>query len=586
MLKVLPPHISNLIAAGEVVQRPASVVKELIENSIDAGANSISVNILDSGRTLIQIIDNGCGMSDEDAKLCFLRHSTSKISEASDLENICTLGFRGEALASIAAVSEVCLKTKKQDEELGSVTHFCESNFISQEAASTPQGTNIAIRNLFYNIPARRKFLKSDNYEFRQIVTEFSRIALSRPEISFSLNHNGKDVYKLQGSTELEKRILQIAGKNLQKELIKLSTSTSLISIDGFIGIPEESRKSLGLQYFFINGRFFKSPYLHKAIIKAYEKLIPEGHSPSYFLFMEVNPNEVDVNIHPSKMEVKFENDAFIFEILNAATREALGKNSLYPSIDFDVENAPEIPMAPKKGTYIPMPKINFDPLFNPFEDEKSTVEDFRPSYLKKDVDEVLFKEEIIPERTFILIKKKYLVSSHEAGLLIIHLNRAWQRIYYERLIHSLDNSVPAIQTSMFPQKIELDINSVSILSEFPGRLLTLGYDIDILDQETICVKGLPNGFPSDLESTKGNIADLVGILKESESEDLLRAEVRHKLASTMSRCASRRKSQTMTNQDANNLIDCLFNCIEPDRSPEGKATMKILNIENLENLL
>ena len=338
MLKVLPSHISNLIAAGEVVQRPSSVVKELVENSIDAGAENISVIISDSGKTLINVIDDGCGMTYDEALLCFERHATSKIAAAKDLETILSYGFRGEALPSIAAVSEITLKTKEKDSEIGTEVDYAESKLVSAQEISCPKGTNISVRNIFYNIPARRKFLKSDNVEFRQIQSEFIRIALCHPEVGFKLSHNKKDVLILPPAISLKKRITEVAGKGIIKDLIDISSESNIAKISGYIGTPQGAKKNQPNQFFFINGRYFRSPYLNKAILKSYEKLIPDDHFPSYFIFITADPSTLDVNIHPSKTEIKFEEEAVLFEILNAAAREALGVNSFVPSIDFDTE--------------------------------------------------------------------------------------------------------------------------------------------------------------------------------------------------------------------------------------------------------
>lgn len=368
MLRILPGHIANLIAAGEVVHRPASVVKELMENAVDAGADNIRVIIKDSGKTLIQVIDNGCGMSPEDAKLAFLRHATSKISEIEDLSHISTFGFRGEALASIAAVAEVTLRTRTPEDQTGSEVRFAESKLISADIVSAPVGSNFSVRNIFYNVPARRKFLKSDATEYRQILSEFSRVVITRPDLSFSLTHNNTEIYNLQPSN-LRKRILDVAGREMAKELVNIGLDSPLVKISGFTGRPDDARKSPGHQYFFANNRYFRSSYFHKAVLKAYQNLIPDSYLPSYFIFFEVDPHALDVNIHPAKTEVKFEEEQAIFDMLHAVVRESLGKNSFFPSIDFDREGAPEIPAANTKF-YVPPPKIDYDPLFNPFDEE------------------------------------------------------------------------------------------------------------------------------------------------------------------------------------------------------------------------
>jgi DNA mismatch repair protein MutL len=364
MIKVLPAHISNLIAAGEVVQRPASVVKELVENAVDARAANIHVIIRDSGRTLIQIIDDGSGMSPEDARTSFLRHATSKITSAEDLTNIHTFGFRGEALASVCSVAEVILRTKRANDETGFEVKFAESKQVSEGEVSTPNGSNFMVRNLFYNIPARRKFLKSDATEFRQILAEFSRIAITRPDIHFRLSHNSGEILNLPPAT-LKRRIQDTAGKDMGKELVEISVKTSIINISGYIGKPEDSRKTPGYQYLFANNRYFRSPYFQKAVLKAYDGLIQEGTLPSFFIFFETDPQKLDVNIHPSKTEIKFEDDSAIFDILYSGTRESLGKNSFMPSIDFDQEGAPDIPKV-NTSFYVAPPKDKLRPTLQP----------------------------------------------------------------------------------------------------------------------------------------------------------------------------------------------------------------------------
>ena len=362
-----------MIAAGEVVQRPASVVKELVENAVDAGADQVTVVIQDAGRTLIQVIDNGCGMSPDQAVLCFERHATSKLHTAEDLHNILTFGFRGEALASIAAVAEVTLKTRREEDEVGCQVEFADSQQVSVQEVAAPRGASFAVRNLFYNVPARRKFLKSDNVEFKHIVTEFIHVALTRPDIGFTLTHNGKDVYVLRPAKSLKFRINDVLGSNVANDLVDVSAETSVVGIHGFVGRPESARKGLGNQYFFVNDRYFRSPYLHKAVMKAYENLIPDGVTPSYFLYLDVDPQSVDVNIHPTKTEIKFEDDSVIFQIVFACIRESMGRNSFGDSIDFDREGVPDIPaFGSNFEEFRPVgePVPGTDPSYNPFEND------------------------------------------------------------------------------------------------------------------------------------------------------------------------------------------------------------------------
>ena len=378
-IRILPSNIANMIAAGEVVQRPASVVKELVENAVDAGADQVTVMIQDAGRTLIQVIDNGCGMSPDQAVLCFERHATSKLASAEDLHNILTFGFRGEALASIAAVAEVTLKTRREDDEVGCQVDFADSQHLSTQEIATPRGANFSVRNLFYNVPARRKFLKSDSVEFKHVVAEFTRVALTRPDVGFSLIHNGKDVMILRPAKSLKFRIQDVLGANVANDVVDIQAETSVVCVSGFVGRPDAARKGLGNQYLFVNGRFFRSPYMHKAVMKAYENLIPDGVTPSYFIYLEVDPQTIDVNIHPTKTEIKFEDDSVIFQILYACIKESLGRNSFGNAIDFDREGVPDIPAFGKNfEEFHPVsePQPGLDPTFNPFDNDGFPSED------------------------------------------------------------------------------------------------------------------------------------------------------------------------------------------------------------------
>lgn len=594
MLKVLPSHISNLIAAGEVVQRPASVVKELMENSIDAGAENISVVILDSGRTLIQVIDDGCGMSSDDARLCFSRHATSKITKAEDLHSILTYGFRGEALPSIAAVSEVTLKTRKKEDEAGTEVVFAESGLVSQSEVALPVGTNISVRNIFYNVPARRKFLKSEAAEFRQIVSEFCRVAISHYEVGFKLTHNKKEMYNLRGSRNVKQRILELTGKEFIKELVDIRTDTSMISISGFIGKPEDARKNAVHQYFFVNGRYFKSPYLHKAIQKGYENLIPEGYSPSYFIFFEIDPSNIDINIHPAKTEVKFEDESAIFQILNAAIRESLGMNSLGPSIDFDMEGVPEIPVS-RKGVYNPPPKIDFDPLFNPFDSipisaphnssPKHTEYHFKEEADVQGYGEV-FEDNLSTNGSTIIVQRKYIVTTVKSGLLLINIRRAKERIMYERYLKALDDCTPIAQEVLFPVTYNLDPISFSVIEEALDKIEQLGFSISLTHPDTISVNGVPDGYSTDIPSVKKCIDELVVTLTEHGVDALSKADHRHKIALSLAKSGAAGYIDLSSKLEAQLLIDSLFACSEPDRTPENKMCMKIITIDDLDKIL
>lgn len=599
MLKILPSNISNLIAAGEVVQRPASAVKELLENAVDAGAGNISVIIEDSGKTLIQVIDDGCGMTPEEARLCFERHATSKISEASDLSSIMTYGFRGEALPSIAAVAEVTLRTRKKGSDTGSETVFTPSGFSGQEEAAMPEGTNIAVRNIFYSLPARRKFLKSDSTEFRQIVSEFSHVALCRPEISVRLVHNGKDIYNLKKANTLKQRILEIEGKDMVKELIDVRTSTRIINISGFIGNPSDARKSAGNQFFFVNGRYFRSSYFHKAVMKAYDKLIPEGAYPSYYIFFETTPENVDVNIHPAKTEVKFENETEIFEILTAAVKESLGRNSFIPTIDFDHDTLPDIP-APSRFNYTgsysrPQPSrpqhIPYETILPDTSPSRhySAIEPAEtPSTAVNGYGEIFADSGASSSGSGILqISGRYLVTTLRSGMMIVDIRRARERILYEKYLRQLDNSAPISHQVLFPCVIQLSPEKYSLLTENREQLRLLGFDIGPQEENSISVNGLPEEFGTDESSVRTAIDGLLASLMESGSIDLIRADNREAMARRLAGAAAASAGNGRLSADeARLLVDSLFSCAEPETSPGGKRCMSVLTEEDIERIL
>ncbi|MFA5326011.1 MAG: DNA mismatch repair endonuclease MutL [Bacteroidales bacterium] len=574
MLRVLPANISNLIAAGEVVQRPASVVKELMENAVDAGAKNISVIILDAGKTLIQVIDDGCGMTIDEAKLCFERHATSKINTADDLEHIMTYGFRGEALASVAAISEVTLKTRKADSEIGTHIEITGSKIVNEKPVSIPVGSNFAVRNIFFNVPARRKFLKTDAAELRHITSEFIKVALTRENISFKLTHNGKDIYNLKSVHNQKQRILESCGKEIIKELVDVNTETSVIKVSGFVGKPEDARKTLGNQYLFINGRYFKSPYINKAICKPYENLISNGYTPSYFIFLETDPEKIDVNIHPAKTEIKFEDDSMIFEIVLASVREALGKNSFLPSIDFDREGVPEIPIVfTGKGEYIPPPKIDYNPLFNPFDSFTSPSKNYGQ----------LFEEEAVSQKSsLILVQGKYIVTPVKSGILVINISRARERILYEKYLELIIEDQAVIQESLFPQTLELNHDQYSFLMEDLNLLNKLGFDIRDFGNNSVVIYGLPTGFPADTESVKKSIDTLISIMQEEKID----TDNKSNLAISMAKSAALSYKNNMNDNQAQILVDQLFACRDSSTTPDGRKCMSIISIEELEKKL
>ena len=625
MLQVLPSHISNLIAAGEVIQRPCNVVKELMENAVDAGAGSVVVVINDSGRTLIQVIDNGCGMTPQEAALCFERHATSKLEKAEDLYNINTYGFRGEALASIAACADVTLKTRRKECECGTEIHIAENSIISQTETSCPVGTNIAVRNIFYNVPARRKFLKSDNVEYRQIVNEFIRVALTRTDVEFRLIHNSKDIFHATTATTVKQRITQLCGKDIAKDLITAQTDTNIVKIQGFIGRPEFAKKSQPNQYLFVNGRYFKSPLLHKAIIKGYGNLIPDSTSPSYFLFLEMASGSMDVNIHPSKTEIKFEDEGVIFEIMTACVKEAIGEGSFVPSIDFDTEGAPEIPVLKtgfqSGGRPFSAPKINYDPLFNPFDEEKKNGARWNSSTEWNDTREdfastarfegnPLFEDGHTPgspnayplgegraegntagyngffgednacANPTLVVKGKYILTTAKSGLMLIDIGRARERIFFERYLNTITASAQPVQEQMFPETMDLDHNSYHLLMENTGMLKTLGFDIRPFGENCIVVYGTPATFAEHNLNIRECIDSIIAGLNEIGRD--FGQELKERIAMELVSKSSLGRPTSLNSAQAQDLIDSLFACAVPNATPHGKPVMAIITMEEL----
>ena len=602
-LKILPGNIANMIAAGEVVQRPASVVKELMENSVDAGARSVSVVITDSGRTLIQVIDDGCGMSPDDAVLCFERHATSKIATAEDLDNILTFGFRGEALASIAAVAEVTLRTRRPDDEVGTEVVFADSHLVSQEEVAAPSGSSFAVRNIFYNVPARRKFLKSDNVEFKHIVEEFTRVALTRPDISFTLSHNGRDVFVLKPAKSLKFRILDLLGTNVVGDVVDISADTSLMRVSGFIGRPDTAKKTLGNQYFFVNGRYFRSPYLHKAEMKAYEEFIPEGLTPSYFIFLEVDPHTVDVNIHPTKSEIKFEEDNLIFRTLYACVRETLGRNSFGASIDFDNDATAQLPVFGKSfDEYKPSvsPKLDLDPDYNPFEPAPVSSDydfsNYSPSsepkpakgpsgssqYVEKHEDYgKLFESKVMPTTQILTIQDKYIVTVARSGLMVVNIRRAFERILYERFLRALSKGEHVSQASLFPEQLRVGVENRLLFDENAGLLKSLGFDITPFGNDTIVVNGVPDGFSCESGKVEAMVSDLLFILSEGHSS--LSETMHSSLAEKFAILGAASAKLPSSPFEAQHLIDSLFASGNAELTSRGRRIVTIIPVDEID---
>ncbi|MBN2862256.1 MAG: DNA mismatch repair endonuclease MutL, partial [Bacteroidales bacterium] len=515
IIKLLPDSVANQIAAGEVIQRPASVVKELMENAVDAGGKNICVLIKDSGKTLIQVIDDGYGMSETDSRLAFERHATSKISSAGDLFAISTKGFRGEALASIAAVAMVELRTRKEDDETGTLIIINGSKVATQEPCSCPRGSSFSVKNLFYNIPARRKFLKSDNTELRHIINEFQKVVLAHPEIKFSLHHNDSEIYNLATGNRRQ-RIIGVFGKQINQELINIETETSLISIKGFIGKPESARRTYGEQFFFVNNRFMKHPYFHKAVTEAYQNILPAETIPAYFIFMESDPASIDINIHPTKTEIKFEDERAIWQILMASVREALGRFNISPSLDFENEVLIDIPVRNSNNLIPQQPEIKINPDYNPFDKdeprfhrsdiiekfEKANIENWEKLYSTLEIENEepdSIRKTRETGRKFFQIKNKYIACAVKSGLMFIDQKRAHERILYERFLECLTMDRCISQTELFPVTLELNPSDYLVLKEIGSDLKLLGLTLSFSGSNKVLIKGRPaDSGPSD----------------------------------------------------------------------------------------
>jgi len=595
VIKLLPDSVANQIAAGEVIQRPASVVKELMENSVDAGGKNIRVIIKDSGKTLIQVIDDGTGMSETDARLSFERHATSKITTAQDLFAITTKGFRGEALASVAAVAMVELKTRREESETGIVVVINGSKVETQEPCSCPVGSSFSVKNLFFNIPARRKFLKSDNTEIRHIVNEFQKIVIAHHDIRFSLHHNDNEIYNLVEGN-LRQRIIGVFGKQINQDLITLETETSLINIKGFIGKPENARRTYGEQFFFVNNRFMKHPYFHKAVVEAYQNILPVEAIPSYFIFMQADPASIDINIHPTKTEIKFEDEKSIWQILMASVREALGRFNIVPSLDFENEALIDIPVR-SSSTRIPeSPSIEINPGYNPFEGEERNNE--RPGFIERFEREntanweklysALERENDNPEqlekiresqRKFFQIKNKYIVCPVKSGLMLIDQKRAHERVLYERFLECLSNNRAVSQIDMFPLTTELNPADYYILKEIEGELELLGFSIQHSAENKITITGRPSG--SDSTDPLEMLEILLEDFKNTQADPSTGAK--EKIASAMAGASAIPYGKALNQSEMENLFDTLFACHAPNYSPKGRAVISIITLEEID---
>lgn len=604
IIHLLPDAVANQIAAGEVIQRPASAVKELLENAIDAGADQIDLVIKDAGKTLIQVTDNGCGMSATDARMAFERHATSKIQSVNDLFTIRTMGFRGEALASIAAIAQVDVKSRMTGEELGTCIKIEGSEVKNQEFCQCPTGTTVMVKNLFFNVPARRKFLKSYNVELRHILEEFQRVALAHPNLSFSLFNNGKPVFQLRPGS-LKERIVAIFGQNFKKRLIPVEQEMEKLTISGFVGKPEFAKKIRGEQYFFVNKRFMKHAYLNHAVDNAFDQLLPEKSYPAYFIFIDIDPNEIDINIHPTKTEIKFQDEKVMYSVLRSAVKAGLGKFSVTPSLDFDKDPSLDF-MMPSKDTPIHPPKLKLDPNYNPFESQnreaaarqqhnrdnwqklyperEQQTREFVPDrhtetvqsgqmQLENTVDES-------PEENFFQLHRTYILSQVKSGLMVIDQQNAHERILYERYLNLLGNRQALSQQELFPVKIALPPAEAELLAEISDELNMLGFDIKPDPKKAF--QFLVHGTPSGQKQT--NIADLVeGIIENYKTNMLeLNLDKKFNLARSLAKNMSIKRGKKLQQIEMKSILESLFACQVPDISIDGEPVIRIIPLHDL----
>lgn len=630
VIKLLPDSVANQIAAGEVIQRPASVIKELVENAVDAGAHSITIILKDAGRTLIQVVDDGCGMSPSDARMAFERHATSKISAAADLYSLHTMGFRGEALPSIAAVAQIDMRTMRRDDAIGCRVNISESKFESIEPAATVPGTNIMVKNLFFHMPARRKFLKKDSVELSHILREFERLALVNTDVDFTLVHNEVTLHQFLRGT-LKQRIADLFGKSLPAQLAQLSTETSIVKITGFVAMPAQARKRGYQQFFFVNGRNMRHPFFHKAVMSCYERLIPADSQPSYFINLEVDPATIDVNIHPQKHEIKFENEQAIWQILAAAIKETLGKVQAAGALDFDMQDAPDIPIFdPSAEDAKGQPKVDVDYAYNPFDESAESRHDVAvpassPDYggaatrrrnlpdnweklyenfsRKRDSSYAEIRSSAIndgPEEASgtlfvpqdgaapvqasaaIQIKGTYIAVPSAAGLMIIDQHRAHVRILYERFIDALKSGPIPSQQLIFPETLNLSPSQSAALTAVGDSVAALGFDVSFLGDATWAINGQPalpgSASPSQTLLAVIEAAETTAGLAEAGTEDLL-----HPFALAMARTAAIRHGRTLTPQEMDSLIADLFRAASPDFTPDGLPVIATLDNDTIQ---
>ncbi|MBL7883149.1 MAG: DNA mismatch repair endonuclease MutL [Bacteroidia bacterium] len=603
IIQLLPDSVANQIAAGEVVQRPASAVKELMENALDAGAKSIKLIVKDAGKTLIQVIDNGCGMSETDARMSFERHATSKIRKADDLFAIRTMGFRGEALASIAAIAQVELKTKRIGDELGVRIEIEGSELKAQEVCSTPEGTSFSIKNLFYNVPARRNFLKTDSVELRHIIDEFQRVAIPNPEIEFTFHHNNTEIFNLPAGN-LKQRLMGVFGNSYNSRLVPVEENTDIVKIKGFVIKPEFSKRTRGEQFFFLNKRFIKNSYLHHAVQSAFEQLLPSDSFASYFLMLDVNPKTIDINIHPTKTEVKFEDEKAIYAFLRSTIKKSLGQFNIAPSLDFDQEaHLYNMPLKPVDGI-IKQPTIKVDPTYNPFKTENFSKEkelsnraNWEKMYTRHANNQLEFEikkeeteqqsisadwdgdlHESAPKITYQL-HNKYILSHIKTGFMVIDQQGAHERILYERVMESFEKNKSASQQELFPKTIELNTADFTLVKELQTEINAIGFDISEFGKNTFVIHGIP-ADTSDCDS----VTLLEGLIERYKQNLIeLKSNKRENLARAMAHSMAIKSGKYLTQEEMSTIIDELFACKMPYSTPSGKATITTFSLEDLD---
>jgi len=617
IIQLLPDSVANQIAAGEVIQRPASVVKELMENAIDAGASEIKVVVKDAGKTSIQVIDQGSGMSPTDARLAFERHSTSKIRKAEDLFSIRTMGFRGEALASIAAISHVELRTRRQDDEVGTRLRIEGSQVQEQEPAQTPGGSNFVVRNLFYNVPARRKFLKKNSTELNHIIREFKQIVLAKPGIAFSLSHNNALLFKL-APEKFGKRIVDVFGEVIRESITPIESKTRIVTLRGYIGHPDKAKKRGGEQFFFVNNRYMKNPYLHKAIMDAYEKIIPRGSLPAYFINLEVPSESLDVNIHPTKTEVKFEDQQAIWQILHASVKETLGKNHMTPMLDFNQENNIGIPPLTRNKEVTP-PSIEIDPNYNPFDQENSgspgrssgspaqTPASPRPSTGKPRQNTPFNWQDLYddfenesgqatiriasgagkekekgdePTKTFFQFKEQYIITPVKSGMMVIHQKRAHTRILFEYFLRMHRNRSRVIQKQLYPEEVELNNSDYNLLKELQDDLKKVGIDLEMMQGNVVRIDGIP------AEAERNSPRAMIESLLEAYAEDRdFGDDMKEALALSLARATAIETGRVLEQEEMRELVDKLFASDAPNYTPDGKKIVAFIKTEDFDKL-